>query len=67
MQETVPVVLEILDARGSVVETMLDGAVTLSGGEYAIKINTASYSAGLYFVRISAGVFSSTSSMMIAK
>lgn len=67
MQETVPVVLEILDARGSVVETMLDGAVTLSGGEYALKINTSNYPAGLYFVRISAGVFSSTSSMMIAK
>ncbi|MFN4985472.1 MAG: choice-of-anchor D domain-containing protein [Ignavibacteria bacterium] len=67
MQETVPVMLEIIDSRGSTVETMLDGSITLSGGEYALKINTANYPAGLYFVRISAGVFSSTSSLMISK
>jgi hypothetical protein len=67
MQETVPVLLEILDSRGSIIETVLDGELTLNGGEYALKINTANYAAGLYFVRISAGVFSSTSTMMISK
>lgn len=67
MQETVPVLLEVVDARGVTVETMLDGGVTLSGGEYALKFNTASYPAGLYFIRISAGVFQSTTPLMIAK
>ena len=67
MQETVPVLLEVLDARGSIVETLLDGAVTLVGGEYAARINTSSYPAGMYIVRISAGVFTSNSTMMIVK
>ncbi|MBK7411030.1 MAG: choice-of-anchor D domain-containing protein [Ignavibacteria bacterium] len=67
MQETVPVTLEIIDARGQVVKNLLDGSVVLTGGEYSVRVGTADMSSGIYFVRIGAGVFSSVSSFIIAK
>lgn len=58
MQETVPVHLTILSGSGSVVETLLDGTLTLNGGEYNVRANTSGLAAGVYYARISAGVFS---------
>ena len=57
MQETVPVELEIVSSSGSIAETLLDGSLTLSGGEYNVRVNTSALSAGVYYARISAGVF----------
>ena len=67
MQETVPVTLEIVDARGIVVKRLLDGSIILSGGEYSVRVGTADLAGGVYFVRIGAGIFSATSPFIIAK
>lgn len=67
MQETVAVTLEIIDARGVVVKSLLDGSVVLLGGEYNVRIGTSELASGIYFVRIGAGVFSSSSSFILAK
>ncbi|MEN9281180.1 MAG: hypothetical protein RL594_115 [Bacteroidota bacterium] len=67
MQETVPVVLDVVDSRGTVVRTVLDGSLTLAGGEYAVRFDTADLSSGMYVLRINAGVFSSTVPFVIAK
>jgi len=67
MQETVPVVLDIVDARGVIVKTLLDGSVLLPGGEYKVRIGTQELASGVYFIRIGAGVFSSTQTFIIAK
>jgi hypothetical protein len=67
MQETVPVHLDIVDARGAVVKNLLDGSVTLPGGEYNVRVGTAELPSGIYLIRITAGVFTSTSTFIIAK
>ena len=67
MQETVPVFIDVVDARGSVVRTVLDGSVTLSGGEYSLRFDTADLSSGMYMLRISAGVFTSSIPLVIAR
>ena len=67
IQETVPVMLDVVDSRGVVVRTMLDGTLTLSGGEYALRFDTADLSSGMYVLRISAGVYTSTMPFVIAK
>ncbi|MBU3678972.1 MAG: choice-of-anchor D domain-containing protein [Candidatus Kapabacteria bacterium] len=67
MQETVPVFIDVVDARGTVVRTVLDGSVTLSGGEYSLRFDTADLSSGVYMLRISAGVFNSSVPLVIAK
>jgi hypothetical protein len=67
MQETVPVFIDLVDARGSVVRTVLDGSVTLSGGEYSLRFDTAELSSGMYMLRISAGVFTSSIPLVIAR
>jgi hypothetical protein len=67
MQETVPVMLDVVDSRGVVVRTVLDGSVTLTGGEYALRFDTADLPSGMYVLRISAGVYASTVPFVIAK
>ncbi len=67
IQETVPVVIELIDANGQAVRALMDGSMTLSGGEYAVRFNTAEHAAGVYLVRLSAGVFTSTVPFLIVK
>lgn len=67
MQETVPVTLDLVDARGTVVATLLDGSLTLGGGEYAVRVSTSEFANGAYVVRINAGVFTSYVPFIIAK
>lgn len=67
MQETVPVFLDVVDSRGMSVRTVLDGSVTLSGGEYSVRFDTADLPSGVYVLRISAGVFDSSVPFVIAK
>ncbi|HBB25998.1 MAG TPA: hypothetical protein DCZ59_06995, partial [Bacteroidetes bacterium] len=67
MQETVPVFLDVVDSRGMNVRTVLDGSVTLSGGEYSVRFDTADLPSGMYVLRISAGVFVSSVPFVVAK
>jgi hypothetical protein len=67
MQETVPVFLDVVDPRGMNVRTVLDGSVTLSGGEYSVRFDTADLPSGMYVLRITAGVFVSSVPFVIAK
>lgn len=67
IQETVPVVMELIDANGQTVQSMMDGSMTLSGGEYAVRFNTNEHAAGAYHLRLSAGVYTATIPFMIVK
>ncbi|MCX6141444.1 MAG: choice-of-anchor D domain-containing protein [Candidatus Kapabacteria bacterium] len=67
MQETVPVTLDLVDARGAIVKSLLDGSIVLPGGEYSVRVGTTELAGGVYFVRINAGVFTAASSFIIAK
>jgi hypothetical protein len=67
MQEAVPVVIDIVDARGIVVAQLLDGTTTLSGGEYAVRTSTAGLPSGMYVVRLQAGVFAQNIPFVVAK
>lgn len=67
MQETVPVVIDIVDARGIVVSQLLDGSTTLPGGEYAVRASTADLPSGMYIVRLQAGVFAQNIPFVVAK
>lgn len=60
MQETVPVTLELMDMHGMVVRTLLDGSQRLQGGEYQAEFSTRDLPSAVYYLRIAAGVFSST-------
>jgi len=60
MQETVPVVLQVIDANGTLMASLLDGTQRLEGGEYQVRFATAGMAAGVYHLRIQAGVFSQT-------
>ncbi|MDZ4744835.1 MAG: choice-of-anchor D domain-containing protein [bacterium] len=67
IQETVPVFIELIDANGQVVRSLMDGRMTLSGGEYAVRFNTTEHAAGVYHLRLSAGVFNATVPFVIVK
>ena len=67
MQETVPVVIDIVDVRGIVVTQILDGSTTLPGGEYAVRASTADLPSGMYIVRLQAGVFAQNLPFVVAK
>ncbi len=67
MQETVPVMMDVVDARGVVVHTLLNGSLVLSGGEYVVRLNTAEIPSGVYTVRLTAGVFASTVPLVVTK
>ena len=67
MQETVPVHMDIVDARGVVVTQLLDGTTTLPGGEYAVRASTADLPSGMYIVRLQAGVFTHNTPIVVAK
>jgi hypothetical protein len=67
MQETVPVTIDIIDARGIVVSKLLDGSTTLTGGEYAVRASTSDLPSGMYIVRLHAGVFAQTIPIVITK
>ena len=67
MQETVPVTIDIIDARGVVVSKLLDGSTTLTGGEYAVRASTSDLPSGMYIVRLHAGVFAQTIPIVITK
>lgn len=67
MQETVPVVAAIYDGNGTMVRTLMDGSVTLRGGEYVVRFDTADLPSGSYHIRLNAGVYSETKHMLILK
>lgn len=67
MYETVPVVLELFNSSGLQTKIFLDGSIVLPGGEYAVRFSSADMPAGLYHVRIVAGVFSSATSFIVVK
>lgn len=67
MQETVPVVIDIVDARGVVVQQLLDGTTTLQGGEYAVRARTSDLPSGIYIVRLQAGVFVHNTPIVVAR
>ena len=67
MQESVPVTLEVFDASGTLVRSLLDGSDKLVGGEYDVRFRTSDLPAGVYHVRISAGVFTTTQPMVVVK
>jgi len=67
MQETVPVTLELFDASGQPVTTLLDGSDRLVGGEYQVRFTTTELSAGVYHARIHAGVFTQTLPFVVVR
>lgn len=67
MQETVGVTASIVDAAGRTVRQLLDGSVRLVGGEYALRMSTDDLPAGVYSLRLDAGVFSSVKPFIIVK
>ncbi len=67
MQETVPVDLHLINAEGIDVRTLLDATTIFNGGEYAVRFSTSDLAAGIYYVRITAGVFTSTVPFVIVK
>jgi len=67
IQETVPVHLTLCNSTGVAIREFLNGSITLTGGEYAVRFTTAEIPAGVYFVRINGGVFASTAQLVIVK
>ena len=67
MQERVPVSLVIFDGTGTVVRTLMQGETRLVGGEYDVNFSTSDLPAGLYHVRIMAGVFTDVVPFVIVK
>lgn len=67
MQETVPVTAVISDGSGRVIRTLLDGTLTLKGGEYAVRVSTDDMPAGVYHLQLHAGVFTSTRPFIVVK
>ena len=60
MAETVPVTLHLLNTQGVVVRELLDGSQRLVGGEYQADFSTRDLPSAVYYLRIAAGVFTST-------
>ncbi|MFZ9870092.1 MAG: hypothetical protein ACO3E0_02940, partial [Candidatus Kapaibacteriota bacterium] len=60
MAETVPVTLHLLNTQGVVVRELLDGSQRLEGGEYQADFSTRDLPSAVYYLRIAAGVFTST-------
>jgi hypothetical protein len=67
MRERVPVDLHLVNAQGIDVRSLLDATQIFNGGEYAVRFNTMDLPAGVYFVRITAGVFSDTVPFVVVK
>jgi hypothetical protein len=67
LQETVPVHASIHDLEGRVVTTLLDGSVTLSGGEYVLRFDATQLPSGTYHVRLSGGVYYGVVPLIIAR
>jgi len=67
MQETVPVTAAIYDGNGMLVRLLLDGSTTLRGGEYVVRFETSELPSGSYHVRLIAGVYAETKSLIIVK
>ena len=67
MYETTEVTASIVDASGRMVRQLLDGSVRLVGGEYALRLTTDDLPAGVYTLRLDAGVFSSVKPFVIVK
>jgi len=67
MQETVPVTAAIYDGNGTLVRMLLDGSTTLRGGEYVVRFETSELPSGSYHVRLSAGIYAETKSLIIVK
>jgi hypothetical protein len=67
MQETVPVYLRVFNASGTEVAQLMDGTMTLRGGEYEVRFETSELPAGVYHLRIDAGVFTSTQPCVVVK
>ncbi|RPI67633.1 MAG: T9SS C-terminal target domain-containing protein, partial [Ignavibacteriae bacterium] len=67
MRESVPVDLHLVNSQGIDVRSLLDATQIFNGGEYAVRFNTMDLPAGVYFVRITAGVFSDTVPFVVVK
>ena len=57
--------LEIFDARGAVVTTLVDAF--LQPGVYRVEWDASSYPSGLYYYRLTSGMWSRTGSMILEK
>ena len=60
-----PTTVELIDARGQVVERLVDQ--TLDEGEYNLEFPTAKLSNGLYFLRMTSADYTSTQQVMVAR
>ena len=60
----IPVRLTLYNTRGQKVRTLVDGI--LPAGEYRVKLNGASLSAGIYFYELKAGSFRQTRKLVYA-
>lgn len=67
MQETVPVTAVIYNASGQPVRGLMDGSMTLRGGEYAVAFTTSDLPSGVYQIRLSAGIFTKTVPLVVVK
>lgn len=67
IQETVPVFIDIVDATGAIVAVLMDGRQAYAGGEYVVGFDAQQFPSGIYNVRLSAGVFSATSPLLIIR
>jgi len=63
--ETLPLMVEVFDALGRKVATLADGVYET--GTYKIHFNATDLPSGLYYARMSAGNFSFTQKMLLAK
>jgi hypothetical protein len=57
--------LNIFDVEGNLVMSLVDGI--LKAANYEIILNTSDFNSGVYFIKLEAGPFNETKSIMIAK
>lgn len=67
IQETVPATAVLVNQHGAVVRSVLDGSLTLSGGEYSVRFTTSDLPSGVYHLRFQAGVVDSVIPFVIVK
>ncbi len=65
--ERVPVDLEVFDANGRLVETLIGGPGVYQIGTYKASFDVKRYQSGMYFIRIVAGAYHDTQSFRVVK